>query len=532
MKSRSKKFWLATLTLLVLGGAAFGYFIHFRPKLAVTRYKAELIARGEKLTVEEMLPLPVARAENGTPDFQRAVQLLNRKDSLLDTNRPTAMRMMAAGKAMISWQQTNLVDLSFKPPATNDWSQLAAALTAQQEALDVLHGLIERPALDFNLNYAEGFSLLLPNLASMKKAAWRLDAGASLALRDHDAAQAVKHLRALLALTKASRDERLIISQLVRMAIENIAFAATWSALQSADLTDEQLAILQRDWSELEFASSLEHALEMERAMAEMTMERMRNSSAEFQKVSTGFSSGSGGGGSSGSGGDWMEEAGLAVGRGLEAARRKAKESAWQVSWSLTDELTALKGHQVMLDTTRAARSNGCFRAAILAQRAQLAQLGITNKQDDDFNLFGHDPDLRTLFSSSLVSLGRTLDKVMAAETARQLAVTGIGLRRYFLRHGSYPQELTALMPEFLPTLPRDPVDGKPLRYRAVGQESFVLYSVGTDGVDDGGDATNPHDHGSLGWQQGRDWVWPRPASAEEIAAFYESQSKKTGSAH
>jgi hypothetical protein len=434
--------------------------------------------------------------------------------------------MVAAGRAMIGWQQTNLVDIFAKPPVTNDWTEVAAALAGEREALVLLHSLIEHPTVDWQLRYTEGYTLLLPHLAPTRKAATRLQAAALLELRNRNSAEAVKHLRAMLALTKASRDERLIISQLVRLAIANIAFTTTWSALQSPDLTDAQLAELQRDWSELEFTASTEHALAMERAMVEMTMERMRNSSAEFRKVSSGWFGG--GGGSSASSGNWVEEIGVAAERSWEAARRKATESAWRASWSLTDELTALKGHQVMLETTRSARSNGCFLPALLNQRIQLEQLGITNRpNDDDFNLFGNEPDLRTMFSDSVVSLGKALDRVMAVETIRAVAITGVALRRSYLRQGRYPGELAALVPEFLPSIPRDPVDGKPLRYRAVGADSFVLYSIGKDGLDDGGDATNPNKNSAPLWQNGRDWVWPQPASAEEIAAHFERETKK-----
>ena len=223
----------------------------------------------------------------------------------------------------------------------------------------------------------------------------------------------------MLALVKAWHDERFIISQLVRIACANIAFASTWSLLQSPDVTDGQLAILQTDWEELTFALPMENALTMERAIAGMTMERMRNSSAEFQKTINGF--GGGGGGGATSGGDWMEKAGELVGRGVEATKNKAKESAWRVSWSLTDELKSLKGAQVALDTIRAARSNGCYHAALQEQSLRLEQLGITGKSNDDWNLLGNEPDLRNLFSDSIAVTAPTLVQVMRAETDRQV---------------------------------------------------------------------------------------------------------------
>ena len=52
----------------------------------------------------------------------------------------------------------------------------------------------------------------------------------------------MKNLRAMLALVKAMRDERLIISELVRIAIASMGVGANWEFLQSTNLTDEQLS--------------------------------------------------------------------------------------------------------------------------------------------------------------------------------------------------------------------------------------------------------------------------------------------------
>jgi hypothetical protein len=42
-----------------------------------------------------------------------------------------------------------------------------------------------------------------------------------------------------------------------------------------------------------------------------------------------------------------------------------------------------------------------------------------------------------------------------------------------------------------LPAAPLDPFDGLPLRFKAAGDE-LVVYSVGKDGVDQGGQETSP----------------------------------------
>jgi len=57
-------------------------------------------------------------------------------------------------------------------------------------------------------------------------------------------------------------------------------------------------------------------------------------------------------------------------------------------------------------------------------------------------------------------------------------------LKAYKLKTGRLPEKLDELVPEYLPNVPLDDFDGKPIRYSAAKK---VVYSVGEDGKDDGG---------------------------------------------
>lgn len=87
--------------------------------------------------------------------------------------------------------------------------------------------------------------------------------------------------------------------------------------------------------------------------------------------------------------------------------------------------------------------------------------------------------------------------------TDRHLAATALALRLYRADHaGRPPATLTALVPDYLPAVPIDPIDGQPLRYDAT---RAILWSVGDDGTDDGGDATPIDSERPPGWWAGRD---------------------------
>ncbi|MCX5770469.1 MAG: hypothetical protein NTZ09_09395 [Candidatus Hydrogenedentes bacterium] len=83
-------------------------------------------------------------------------------------------------------------------------------------------------------------------------------------------------------------------------------------------------------------------------------------------------------------------------------------------------------------------------------------------------------------------ALGRSMidfDRGIALARAGQVAVA---LKQYKQQRGEYPADLEALTPDYLRDVPADPFTGGPLTYRREGS-GFVVYSVGSDGRDDGG---------------------------------------------
>jgi len=79
-----------------------------------------------------------------------------------------------------------------------------------------------------------------------------------------------------------------------------------------------------------------------------------------------------------------------------------------------------------------------------------------------------------------------------------QSVATKFAVERFRRHHGHLPAALIELVPKFLAGVPTDPNDGLPLRYR-VTPSGYVIYSVGLDGVDDGGQAEGIPDEGFEG---------------------------------
>ena len=119
------------------------------------------------------------------------------------------------------------------------------------------------------------------------------------------------------------------------------------------------------------------------------------------------------------------------------------------------------------------------------------------------------------LFSNlTIPNFQKALLHTLQTETQRRLTVTSIALRRYQKRHGTFPENLNALILHYLFALPRDDMSGKTLCYRLKPDGIPLLYSAGVDGADDGGDptASKPVTSGSL-WT-GHAAVWPEASSS------------------
>ncbi|MBL8892642.1 MAG: hypothetical protein JNL67_21880 [Planctomycetaceae bacterium] len=128
----------------------------------------------------------------------------------------------------------------------------------------------------------------------------------------------------------------------------------------------------------------------------------------------------------------------------------------------------------------------------------------------------------------------RTIGQVIVRAKANANGVdVALAVLRFQRKNGRFPDGLDELVGEFMTRIPDDPFDGRPLRYGR-RDEGFLIYSVGVNGSDDGGQnvlvradgsvVTDPtaevpgeerfkmHPYGyNLSKQKPGDWVlWPR----------------------
>jgi hypothetical protein len=80
----------------------------------------------------------------------------------------------------------------------------------------------------------------------------------------------------------------------------------------------------------------------------------------------------------------------------------------------------------------------------------------------------------------------RAVLKADMALCENRLLLVALAVRAHRAEHAAYPASLAKLVPTYLDSIPDDPFGTGPVRYKRTGS-SYVLYSVGPNGTDDGG---------------------------------------------
>lgn len=83
-------------------------------------------------------------------------------------------------------------------------------------------------------------------------------------------------------------------------------------------------------------------------------------------------------------------------------------------------------------------------------------------------------------------SLQENLQRHGLVVAGLRASLAGVAAERYRVANGSFPEQLDALVPTYLESVPTDPYSDKPLLYKQE-DDKVVIYSVGENGQDDAG---------------------------------------------
>ena len=504
--------WVVTIIALFYGEE------DWRGHHAWTKYSDALIAQGEQLDFSAFVPKPVPDAENfaAIPEIQSwFVRYTNDNPAAL-TNIlrggffDKANSRVSSDPSKLPPRLTDLVawQMAFESVATNQTATsdrfssdkldsesrakaapaVLAALKPLEPNFEELRAASTRPQSLYPVVYRRNdpWGILLPHLAYIKGTSLRLDprACAELAVGQND--RALEDVRLTLRLGDSLNTEPFLISYLVRIAVLQIASHSVWEGLAEHHWTDAQLKDLEEMFQRYNVIGDMKYPLDGERSAGLLTADLLSHGQFTLTELSGGNSSGG-------------AAAASALGRILPGG------------WYDMEKLSYCRLYNLQLQGAFDPHNKRVFPKQVAANSKALDKAFAGRNPIN--TIFVEHQILSTILLPALSNLPKrgAQGQVEVDET-----VLACALERYRLAHGEFPDSLEALSATYLATPLHDPITGAPYKYRR-DKDSFVLYSVGWNEIDDGGKVAlkgkapdMPLLVGTLDPAEG-DWVWQYP---------------------
>ncbi len=482
--------------------------------LAWHHIKQQAEAAGERLDFASIIPSPIPDDKNFalTPVVASSYEFVLTKDGKRidppNTNVVNRMKMSTYQTGMTdtptnaNWVRGGFTDFKawqtyYRMPETNSngvTNEFPIAPQPQVPAVDVLLALSEYdltleelrqasllPDSRFPLNYnsEHPFETMLPHLASIKRCAQVLQLRALAELEVEQSDKALDDVKLSLRLIDSIRTEPLLISHLVRIACLSITMQPIWEGVNKHEWSDAQLAEIEQELGKLDFLTDSKLAMRGERNSSLAYIEHMRRhrSYDDFRNL---------------------------VSFDFNEIDRHWKWSEFPMvvlyhlapdGWFYQNEATIVKLHQEFwLPTTDP------IKHLAIPTMSQKANATISSLNGMPWNYFDR---------AFLPALGAAQRKFAYYQETADLAQLGCALERYRLAHKQFPETIDALAPQFIAQIPHDVIGGQPLHYRRKTDGKFLLYSIGWNETDEGGQI-GLSDSGSFRNDKG-DWVWLNP---------------------
>ena len=415
-------------TVLITAGAIFilSFASHTVANLAVSHKLNKTIkqakAEGIKLTPEEVIPPLVPDKDNAAPFYQEAFDLADRLKEKYKTE----------------WEYMPY-ESKIKIEELTETQKINIGRIMQDPEFAKLYALIEKainmPACRFDIQYKEGPAMLLPHLAKMRSLA-RLSAARTYVLTGEKQYQEALHsAEAELQLGNFLADEPILISQLVRIAINSIAVESL-----NLFINSHEVALSDRDYHKL--ISILE--------------EKNRNVIKSFE-------------------GELVLLGGYAFRHPFSLLSEYIPREFGKIYGSYLSRPVLKSDYafyiRALSDTT------------VYSQKPYFAIRDRANKWDKKI---AHGRFKYIISARLLPALSRILQQQANNNANLDSCKLALALKIYREKHGNYPDSLTSLAPEIIPEIPVDPFTGKDYIYRRE-DKGFMVYSFGPDEKDNKG---------------------------------------------
>jgi len=318
--------------------------------------------------------------------------------------------------------------------------ELARAKISLAEVSKIIHKPRGRYSLTFSKDF---YSTLLPHLQDTRWCADLLGYDVLLKAQDQDMEGAIKSCRCMINAQRAIGDEPTVVSMLGRTGIRWLARKKLERILAQGRPAETDLAAMQRLLEEEDREPLLLIAVRGERGMADGCLETIQKREIPYQQLQSiaGIKSRS----------DFDKIEALYYALSPDAIKRTRVALL-----RFNDELVELA------------------KLPVEEQRAKLQAMRMSIENV---------PKLARILVLRRDALIESFHRDIAY---MRCAITMVAAERFRNANGNWPKRIEDLVPNFLAHMPIDPYDGKPLRMLRT-KEGLVIYSIGEDGIDNGG---------------------------------------------
>jgi hypothetical protein len=397
------------------------------------------------MTPEEIIPKEVPASENAAPLYTSAFALL-KSESI--EGKDLSYFVADAGRDYAMDPDSDDKRLAFEQALSNE---------TFVQAFDLIQQATARSRCNFDLPYDQGALMLVPHVNGMLTIARILSPKILLETRRGAAQNAWQSVELALRMANALRDEPVLVSAMVRIALYQMALASVRTAAESFPPDDEIAARLAPliaaadDLQPVLLAYNGEHLFFGEWLFDQNNAQRLIQDAMDV-------------------GGPGLEPRYLAWLLSYRPARQAEHAAYLRVLKQSTDDLS------------------------LPLSKAPCTPEPERTMQDRWYGGVLHS------FAPAFSRVRVTTAKLQANARVTQ---TGLALHRHKAAHGAYPATLAEVDPQFLAETLLDPFTGQPLVYRTDG-DGFILYSLGENLADDGGAEETPDNRAAKAF----DIVW------------------------